>query len=197
MAVREASLSSGYGRRGYGRVDHRVVPTVTQPAPTEDTDHAGEATDRRRRLDIVAVVAALVVGIDQATKHWAVNRLPRGPIEVVGSLRLNLRFNPGAAFSIGSGGKFGPWIALVAIVVVAILALGYPSRFRLGAVAAGLITGGAVGNLLDRAFRGDAGFLHGSVVDFIDLGWWPVFNVADAAVSTGAVLLVFVTLREP
>ncbi|MCB0977236.1 MAG: signal peptidase II [Acidimicrobiales bacterium] len=150
-----------------------------------------------RRLGLVGIIAAVVVAVDQLSKHWALNNLTDSPIDVVGSLRLNLRFNPGAAFSLGSGGRFGPWIALLAVVVVAALALGYPSRFRLGAVAAGLITGGALGNLVDRAFRGDQGFLHGAVVDFIDLQWWPVFNIADSAICVGAVLLVLVSLREP
>ena len=62
-----------------------------------------------------------------------------------------------------------------------------------GLVALGLIVGGALGNLVDRAFRGDAGFLQGAVVDFIDVQWWPVFNVADMAVvdrRRAAVVLV-------
>jgi signal peptidase II len=59
-----------------------------------------------------------------------------------------------------------------------------------GAVAIGLILGGALGNLLDRTFREGDGLLGGHVVDFVDLQWWPVFNVADAAVSVGGVLLV-------
>jgi len=57
------------------------------------------------------------------------------------------------------------------------------------AVALGLVLGGAFGNLIDRLCR-DPGFLRGAVVDFIDLQWWPVFNVADASVVGGAVLLV-------
>ena len=71
------------------------------------------------------------------------------------------------------------------------------SSTRLAAVAMGMIVGGALGNLGDRLFRGDAGFLHGSVVDFIDLQWWPVFNVADMGVVCGAVLLAITFLRPP
>ena len=71
------------------------------------------------------------------------------------------------------------------------------SRFTLGAVSAGLIAGGAIGNLADRAFRGDDGFLHGAVVDFIDVQWWPVFNIADACIVVGAVLLVLSSFRNP
>ena len=64
-------------------------------------------------------------------------------------------------------------------------------------MAAGLIGGGAVGNLIDRAVRGDQGFMHGAVVDFINLQWWPVFNVADMGVVVGAILLVVAGLRAP
>ncbi len=60
-------------------------------------------------------------------------------------------------------------------------------------MALGLILGGALGNLADRAFRG-SGFFGGGVVDFIDLQWWPVFNVADSCVVIGGILLVIVTL---
>ncbi|MBX3313616.1 MAG: signal peptidase II [Actinobacteria bacterium] len=162
-----------------------------------DTGADGPEELPPRRLGLVLAVATAVIVLDQATKHWAVNRLADGPIEVIGSWRFALAFNPGAAFSLGAGGRLGPWIAVLAIAVVATLALGHPSRFRLGAVAAGLITGGALGNLVDRAFRGDEGFLHGSVVDFIDVRFWPVFNVADSAVCIGAVLLVVFSLREP
>jgi len=97
----------------------------------------------------------------------------------------------------GSGRGLGPWVSLLAIAVVVGLSLGYTSRFTLGAVSAGLIAGGAIGNLADRAFRGDAGFLHGAVVDFIDVQWWPVFNIADACIVVGAGLLVLASLRAP
>lgn len=151
-----------------------------------------------RRLGLFAAVAAVVLLADQLTKHWAVNRLADGStIDVIGSLRFNLLYNTGAAFSLGSGSGWGPWISVIAIGVVVVLALGHTSRFPLGAIAAGLIAGGAVGNLLDRALRGDDGFLHGAVIDFIDLQWWPVFNIADAAVVVGAILLVVASFRNP
>ena len=63
------------------------------------------------------------------------------------------------------------------------------------AVALGMIVGGASGNVADRLLRGDSGFLQGSVVDFIDLQWWPVFNVADIGVVCGAILLSIATFR--
>ena len=151
-----------------------------------------------RRLGLVATIAAVVLVVDQLTKNWAVSSLPgRPPVEVIGSLRFNLAYNTGAAFSFGAGKGLGPWIGLVAMVVVLGLALGMTSRFAVGAVAAGLVAGGALGNLADRAFRGDTGLLSGAVIDFIDLQWWPVFNVADAGVVVGALLLVVAGLRAP
>jgi len=59
-------------------------------------------------------------------------------------------------------------------------------------LAIGIITGGALGNLADRLFRADGSFFNGAVVDFIDLQWWPVFNVADAAVVMGGLLIILV-----
>ena len=66
---------------------------------------------------------------------------------------------------------------------------------RTGAVAVGLVLGGAAGNLTDRAFRAGTGFLGGAVIDFIDVQWYPVFNVADMAVVGGALLLLLATAR--
>ena len=169
------------------------------PAASQTDDAADvPAALPPRRLGLVAGLAVVVIALDQLTKHWAVSRLPgRPPFEVIGSLQFNLAHNTGAAFSFGADKGIGPWVSLVAIVVVLGMALGMTSRFLLGAVAAGLVAGGALGNLADRAFRGDAGFMHGAVVDFIDLQWWPVFNVADSAIVVGAVLLVVAGLRAP
>jgi signal peptidase II len=64
------------------------------------------------------------------------------------------------------------------------------------AVAIGMVSGGALGNLIDRAFREGDGLLGGGVVDFIDLQWWPVFNVADAAIVVGALLLFGTQWRD-
>lgn len=151
-----------------------------------------------RQMGVVLGVALAVIVLDQLTKTWALRALAdQNIIEVIGSLRFNLYFNTGMAFSLGSGNGVGPWISVLAIVVVVGVSLGATSRYRVGAVASGLIAGGAVGNLIDRAFRGDQGFLHGAVVDWIDLQWWPVFNIADAAIVVGACLLVLATFRMP
>jgi signal peptidase II len=131
---------------------------------------------------------------DQLTKSWAESELSARTIDVVGSLRLNLAYNTGASF--GLGGGFGAWISVVAIVVVGILLWqGRSTRSRLGAVALGMVVGGAIGNIADRAFRGDEGFMSGAVVDFVDLQWWPIFNVADVGIVVGGLLLVWSAFR--
>jgi signal peptidase II len=73
---------------------------------------------------------------------------------------------------------------------------GQSSRFML--VVTGMIVGGAWGNVVDRLFRGEA-WLRGSVVDFIDLQWWPVFNIADSAVTVGVILMFLASVfaRKP
>ena len=70
------------------------------------------------------------------------------------------------------------------------------SATGVAAVAAGMIVGGAIGNLIDRLFRGEA-WLRGAVVDFIDLQWFPIFNIADSAISIGAVLMILASFRKP
>ena len=65
-----------------------------------------------------------------------------------------------------------------------------------GRSGSGILLGGALGNLIDRAFRAGDGFLGGRVVDMVDLQWWPVFNVADAALWVGIGVLVLDSLRD-
>ena len=152
-----------------------------------------EVPGQRWRLVAAATVAVLV--LDQLTKTWALRVLDDRIIDVVGSLRLRLVFNTGSAFSIGAG--LGPVLALVGVAIVVVLLRA--SRDLVGTpalVALGLVVGGAVGNLADRAFRGGDGLLHGAVVDFVDLQWWPVFNVADMAICAGVALLALVLGRE-
>ena len=155
----------------------------------------GPAIAARRRAGLVAVVAAAVIAIDQLTKTWAVHTLATRNIDLVWTLRLHLARNRGAAFSLafGSGGV----IAILAIVVVIVLiAVGRSLDTRIGVLSLGLVLGGAVGNLTDRLLRDGHGFLGGAVIDFIDLQWWPVFNVADMAVTIGGVLLVVTASKE-
>jgi signal peptidase II len=146
-----------------------------------------------RRLWIL--IASIVVA-DQLTKHWALNRLSGDrTIDLVGSLRFNLAFNRGMAFSQATGA--GPVIGALGFVIVIVIVLWLRrSATGVAAVAAGMIVGGAIGNLIDRLFRGEA-WLRGAVVDFIDLQWFPIFNIADSAISIGAVLMILASFRKP
>jgi signal peptidase II len=135
------------------------------------------------------VIAAIVVLLDQLTKHWAVNALADNHvIEVFWTLQFNLAFNSGMAFGRGTG--FGPVIAVVATGVLVWLLTSLRSEgSKLSAFGMGCVIGGAAGNLIDRFFRDDA-WLQGSVVDFIDFQWFPIFNIADIAVNVGAAALI-------
>jgi signal peptidase II len=138
-------------------------------------------------------LSAAIVAADQLTK-WLVlgffeNRYPR--VELTGFFNLVLVFNKGAAFSLfaQAAGWQTPLLAafaLAAAVIVSVLIVRNPGRGLL-CLGLALILGGALGNLIDRV-------RFGHVVDFLDfhaLGWhWPAFNVADSAISVGAVILI-------
>jgi signal peptidase II len=170
---------------------------VTPDRADDDTARVGD-DDRRRRPRIargpfVAVIAIGLFIVDQASKQWALSRLPKmaEPFEVVGSLQLSLTWNTGASFSIGDDLELGPYIAVLALVVVGWLLLSGHTASKLGAVAAGMVAGGAVRT---GPAGQEVGFLGGAVVDFIDLQWWPIFNVADMGVVGGALLLVLASI---
>ncbi|MEA2827071.1 MAG: signal peptidase [Actinomycetota bacterium] len=138
-------------------------------------------------------VGAAVAVVDQLTKAWALSALADGPIHVVGTLRLALTHNTAGAF--GLGGGFVPLLALAALgVVVYLIVTGAASSRLPVALAMGLLLGGAVGNLLDRILRAP-GLLRGAVVDFVDLRFWPVFNVADMGITVGCVMLLLWAAR--
>lgn len=159
--------------------------------------------DRRRRLVVALGIAGFVIAVDQVTKAWAVRNLSRAScsvpdacIDIIGSLRFRLSFNPGAAFSSFTGG--GPVLGVIAFVMsiyLIHLTLTTPDRWL--ALAFPLVAGGAVGNLIDRVARADDGFLSGEVVDFIDLQFWPIFNVADIAVVGGVATVAVLLWRQP
>ena len=153
------------------------------PAPVEPA-----RADGRRRTGLVAAVAAVVLVLDAATKQWALSALSDGPIDLFGPVRFNLVFNKAGAF--GLGGAFVPFLAVAALGLVLYMAFkGATSTRPPLAVALGLVLGGAFGNVVDRVFR-SPGFLRGAVVDFVDVGFWPVFNVADSAITCGCLLLL-------
>ncbi|MEM7094384.1 MAG: signal peptidase II [Actinomycetota bacterium] len=162
--------------------------------PVDDTPTAGG--DGRSRLRTVAAVAAIVILLDQITKIWAVAALDDGPIDLFWTFRLRLIYNTGSAFSLGEG--FGQWLAvIIVLVVIGVIRYSRQVPGRWARVLLGMIVGGAIGNLIDRAARADEGFLSGGVVDFFDLQWWPVFNVADIGVVCGAIGLLILSLIMP
>jgi signal peptidase II len=133
----------------------------------------------------------LVIAVDQLTKSLAVHYLRDSPVHLVGPVRLALTFNSGAAFSLARGLTTELVIVGVALVVVVVV-VGRSASTASMAVAVGLILGGAVGNLVDRLVRSNGG----AVIDFIDLRYWPTFNVADACVVTGVIVLILVGYRQ-
>ena len=150
----------------------------------------------RRHLGTFFGAAAVVAVLDQLTKQWALSALADGPVDLVGSLRLNLVFNDRAAFSLGFGSTTA--IALIGCTMVVVLVvMGVRAEQRAWALGLGIILGGALGNLSDRAFRAGDGFLGGRVVDMVDLQWWPVFNLADVALWVGIAVLLMASRRTP
>jgi signal peptidase II len=165
------------------------------------------------RWGMVLGALVTVLAIDQLTKRWALERLapaivggPREIIEVIGPLQFNLAFNTGASFSLGSDSS--AIIGLVAIAIVVVLALvarKVDSKVQL--VLIGIIMGGALGNIIDRLtrvgeidpFTGEvaSGFMSGAVIDFIDVQFWPIWNVADMAVVVGGIVLAILSAFAP
>ena len=142
-------------------------------------------------------LAALIVVADQVTKYAVVQHFSTNPaLAVTPFFNLLLVYNPGAAFSfLSDAAGWQRWffvgIALAASAWIIFLLRRYADQ-RLFALALSLVLAGAVGNVIDR-------ILVGAVVDFLDFhafGWhWPAFNVADSAITCGAVLLVLDALR--
>ena len=137
-------------------------------------------------------IALLVCVADQATKYLAMQYLVHSEIAIAPFLNLSLAFNTGAAFSFlsGAGGWQNLFFVLVAFVVSVVILFMFRrlgANDRQVAVALMLVLGGAAGNVIDRVH-------HGYVVDFIDVyyhAWhWPTFNLADSAITLGAILLV-------
>ena len=149
-----------------------------------------------RRDDVLTLgVVAVVLLADQLTKAWALRSFQSGPKHVIWTLELVVTHNSGTAFSLMSGKGIGPVVALLAVIVIAVVARTMRGvHGRVAAVAVGLVVGGALGNVADRAFRSHSGFLQGAVVDWIDFQWWPVFNIADSAIVVGAILLAIISV---
>lgn len=144
-------------------------------------------------------LSLLVIVLDQLTKLWAGSALNYGePVAVVPFVNLTLLHNTGAAFSfLSEAGGWQRWFfALVALVISAVILVWMrrlPTAKVWLAVSLALVLGGALGNVWDRIYLG-------YVVDFIDVyyqDWhWPAFNLADSAISVGAVMLIIDSLRS-
>jgi signal peptidase II len=163
----------------------RVTNQITNP----------QSTSRRRLFGALITAAVLVYTFDQLTKAWASTNLVSGePRELVGKvLQLNLTHNSGAAFSIATGATLVLTVIASAVVVFIVI-----TARRLGsrgwAAALGLLLGGSLGNLTDRMFRAP-GPGRGHVVDFLQLPNFPVFNIADSAIVSAAVLIGLMAFR--
>lgn len=146
-------------------------------------------------LPVVLGLAALVYVLDRLTKMWALANLEPGVRRPwLGEvLQLHLIFNPGAAFSLGTGST---WLFTIIQATVSLVILGVAARLRTWpwALGAGLALGGALGNLTDRLTR-EPGFGVGHVVDFLELPRWPIFNIADSAIVVAAAVVAVATVR--
>ena len=134
-------------------------------------------------------VLGCLVALDQLTKAWAVSALSDGHVvSLFWTLQFNLGYNSGFAFSQGKG--MGPFVGVLACVAIVFLVRSVlTSRTKSSAYGLLLIASGALGNVVDRIFR-HGGFMRGSVVDFIDFQWFPIFNVADSCITLGAIALL-------
>ena len=150
---------------------------------------------RPRRYVLLLLVALAAIVIDFLTKEWVLAVFSQGErLDVIGSLvQFTLVFNTGAVFSLGTGYT---WVftGIATVVVFAIGYIGWRVRSVWWGVTLGLMMGGAAGNLVDRYFRGETPG-HGAVVDFISVGTFPVFNIADSCVVVGACLVVALTFK--
>jgi signal peptidase II len=150
-----------------------------------------------RRVRLLLIVAALILVLDLGTKLLAVRVLrPGQAVSVLGdTITCTLIRNPGAAFSMATGYTWALTLIVIGVVIT-IVWMGRRPTSVWSAVGLGMILGGAMGNLVDRFFR-SPGPLRGQVVDFVSIGWWPVFNLADSSVLGGAVLLMGLLLFGP
>ena len=145
-----------------------------------------------RRLFAIAWTIWL---FDFVTKTWALSTFSATPKSIIGNLlQFTLIKNSGAAFSLATG--FTILFSLLALAVV-VTVISYASRITSQGWqwTVGLLLGGVLGNLTDRIFR-EPSFLNGHVIDWIQIPNWPVFNIADMAISTAAAIAFVLTMRN-
>ena len=171
------------------------MPSASEDEQDSGLDAAGPP--RRRRMAVLAAVAAFVLAADLLTKAIVVAHLrPDQPVHLIGNvLTLWLTRNPGAAFSVGTGETI--IFTVIAFGVVVYIARTARRLYSIAwAIALGLLLGGAMGNLGDRIFRAP-GLFRGYVVDWIGVvpRYYPIFNLADSAIVCGGILTVILALR--
>ncbi len=143
------------------------------------------------RLRLVAIAAVLVTLFDQLSKAVVIRKLPAGdaPVGILPYVTLDHVSNTGAAFSLFAGAR---WMLVlmagIILAVIVVMAVKHERGDRLSMIALGAIAGGAMGNLIDRV-------RFGAVTDFIDIGAWPTFNVADICIVTGVALVIIQSWR--
>jgi len=144
---------------------------------------------RLKPTGVPFVIAAVVVAADAATKAWARSALHR-PRQLYGPFSLHLTYNTGTSFSLG---QHSPGVVSVAVLVALGVVVALAPFARRGAPrwGFGLIVGGGVGNVIDRYSASP----H-EVTDFIKVGSFPIFNLADSAVTVGIIILFTVALRQ-
>ena len=139
----------------------------------------------KKHIRFILISAALFAIADQLVKSWALSRLSAGPLSIIDPwFSLQLSFNPGIAFGIRP-----PFVLLIIFTLIFIPTLLYLAIKELNLekqitrLAISLILGGAIGNLIDR-------FTYGAVTDFIKIGPWPNFNLADIYISLGVLFML-------
>jgi signal peptidase II len=155
-----------------------------------------------RSRPVAGLVVGGVVAVDQASKNLVLSRVSVDErIHVLGPVEIVRRFNTGGAFSFAAGKGIFPWI--VSLMVIGLVAWFVRAIRRddprvrgVSLIALGCMVGGAVSNQLDRLVR-SPGWNRGAVVDFVSTGFWGIFNVADAALTCGAVAIAVVSVRRP
>jgi signal peptidase II len=187
VRTQEAAPRVGFGDPS-GRIDH-APPAAPGNGAARSRQGDEEVRGWRRivRRELLFVLgASLVLVVDQVTKALATAYLkPAGSVPVTGWLHLTYLENRGAAFGVLQNQTV--FFILVGLIVAGGLIASYrylPTATPLLNLGLGLQLGGALGNLVDRVRQG-------YVVDFVDLSWWPVFNVADAAIMIGVGVLAY------
>ncbi len=161
-----------------------------------DLQAEGRTALKVRMWRTLLSVALSVWVLDVTTKIWAVNYLShRGAVKIIGTIfQLNFVRNSGAAFSFAPGATI--LLSFFGILVLAgILHYAQSLTSKGWAVVFGLVMGGILGNLSDRIFR-EPGLLRGHVIDWMQLPHWPIFNIADCAIVTAAILSMLLTIRN-